>query len=96
MIIMLKLSHYDEITIGERLWWSHHIMKTSISQSPIDDNVLGINQFVCLLKAELKTKNSTKRLDLLEKSDSPKTFNHEEYYVWMAPYVHNETDPSSP
>ena len=36
-------------------------MKTSTSQSSIDDNVLGINQLLCLPKAELKTKNSTER-----------------------------------
>ena len=38
-----------------------HIMKTSTSQSPINDNVLGINQLLCLPKAELNIKNSTKR-----------------------------------
>ena len=57
---MLKLAHYDKITIGERLWWSHYIMKTSTSQSPIDDNVLGINKLLCLPTAELKTQNLTK------------------------------------
>ena len=36
-------------------------MKTSILQSPTDDNVFGINYLLCLPKAELNTKNSTKR-----------------------------------
>ena len=37
-------------------------MKTSTSQSPIDDYyVIVINQLLCLPKAELKTKKSTKR-----------------------------------
>ena len=49
------------VTIGDRLWWSHQIRITSPWRSPYDDIVLGINKLLCLPKAELKTKNSTKR-----------------------------------
>ena len=62
---------------------------------PFDnDDVIGSNQCLCLPKAELNTKNSTKRqlcCRLVEfmvfnsihwkKSDSPKTSNREEYDV---------------
>ena len=40
---MFKLSHNDHLTIGDRLWESHHNVITSTLKSPIDDNVLGIN-----------------------------------------------------
>ena len=40
---MLQLSLYDHLTIGNRLWESHHEVIISTLQSPIDDNVLGIN-----------------------------------------------------
>ena len=37
---MVNSSYHDEFPIGDRLWWSHHIiMKTSTWQSPTDDNV---------------------------------------------------------
>ena len=42
-IVLLKSSCHDEFSIGDRLWLSYYIMKTSTSQSPTDDNVLGIN-----------------------------------------------------
>ena len=40
---MLKLSQYDEIPIGNRLWLSDQNVITATLQLPIDDNVLGIN-----------------------------------------------------
>ena len=40
---MLQLSHNDEIPIGDGLWEPHHKRISSPSQSPIGDNVLGIN-----------------------------------------------------
>ena len=59
---------------------------------PIDDNVLGIKYLLCLPKAELNTKNSTKRqlsCYLVEflvfnsicwlKRDLPKMLNREDY-----------------
>ena len=58
---MLQLSPFDHLTIGDRLRESHHNVIPSTKQLPIDDNLLGINQLLCLPKAELKTKNSTKR-----------------------------------
>ena len=39
---MLKLSHYDVIPIGERLWLNDHNVMTSTLQPLIDDNVLRI------------------------------------------------------
>ena len=77
---MWKSSWYDDFTTGDHLWKTHYDTKTSIWQSPTDDNLFGINKLLCLPKVELKTKNSTKRrrkasfgwvfgfqLDLLEK-----------------------------
>ena len=40
---MVKLSNYDEIPIGDRLWLSDKNLITATLQPQIDDNVLGIN-----------------------------------------------------
>ena len=58
---MAKFSWYDDFTIGDRISVSDHNVITSTFQSPIDDNVLDINQLLRMPKAEFKTKNSTKR-----------------------------------
>ena len=60
-IVMVKLSWFDVFTMGDRLWWRHQIRITSPWRSPHDDIVICINWLLYLPKAELKTKNSTKR-----------------------------------
>ena len=60
-VVKLNSSYHDEFLISDRLCSSHHIMKISTWQSQTDDNVPGIKLLLCLPKAELNTKNSTKR-----------------------------------
>ena len=55
VIVMLKLSHYDEISFGECLCLSYKNVIAATQQSPIDDNVISINLLLCLSKAGLKT-----------------------------------------
>ena len=91
---MLKSSWYDQFTIGDCLWKTHYDMKTSTWQSPTDDNMLGLKLVTVSAEGRVEHQklNQTTalllfgwvfgvQLDLLEKIDSPKTLNREEYYV---------------
>ena len=67
-------------------------MMDDITMMMNEGDVIGINQWLCLPKAELNTKNSTQLCCCLveflmfnsvhkKKSDSPKTSNREDYDV---------------